>query len=201
MTRFQPVRRRNGVIASEISRNRKAQMPVVSSSSSTGLAPSRSCSVRHASHAAGTSARRKIARLLQAGEHQQGNASVILAEIHAGVQRRHLIAVAVEHHRRPRQQIRQAPLPRLAPARMIDLAGSRSSRTRTPCGFAVCHAVRGCLSTKRIRTIDLMLLKPYFHGTTRRSGAPFWFVSVLPYKPTARIVSGCIASSSRSPST
>jgi hypothetical protein len=25
-----------------------------------------------------------------------------------------------------------------------------------------------------ILTIDLMLLKPYFHGTTRRTGAPSW---------------------------
>jgi hypothetical protein len=31
----------------------------------------------------------------------------------------------------------------------------------------------GCFSVKRILTIDLMLLKPYFHGTTRRIGAPF----------------------------
>jgi hypothetical protein len=30
-----------------------------------------------------------------------------------------------------------------------------------------------------MRTIDLMLLKPYFHGTTRRSGAPFWFGSTF----------------------
>ena len=36
---------------------------------------------------------------------------------------------------------------------------------------------------KRILTIDLMPLKPYFHGTTSRSGAPFWFGSTLPYRP------------------
>jgi hypothetical protein len=40
--------------------------------------------------------------------------------------------------------------------------------------------VGGCFSTKRILTIDLMPLKPYFHGTTSRSGAPFWFGSTLP---------------------
>ena len=40
--------------------------------------------------------------------------------------------------------------------------------------------VGGCFSTSLIFTIDLMLLKPYFHGTTRRIGAPFWFGSVLP---------------------
>jgi hypothetical protein len=28
-------------------------------------------------------------------------------------------------------------------------------------------------STKRILTTDLMLLNPYFHGTTSRIGAPF----------------------------
>ena len=33
--------------------------------------------------------------------------------------------------------------------------------------------VRGWSSMKRIRTMDLMLLKPYFQGTMRRSGAPF----------------------------
>ena len=61
--------------------------------------------------------------------------------------------------------------------------------------------VGGWRSVKRISTIDLMLLKPYFQGTTSRSGAPFWFGSGCPYRPTARIVSGCMASSMRSPST
>ena len=37
------------------------------------------------------------------------------------------------------------------------------------------EAVGGISGRKVIRTIDLMLLKPYFHGTTRRNGAPFWF--------------------------
>ena len=62
------------------------------------------------------------------------------------------------------------------------------------------HAVGGRFSTKSIATIDLMLLKPYFHGTTNRSGAPFCCGSGLPYRPVARIVSGCMASSMRSPS-
>ena len=35
------------------------------------------------------------------------------------------------------------------------------------------HDAGGCFSTKRTLTMDLMLLKPYFHGTTRRIGAPF----------------------------
>jgi len=40
--------------------------------------------------------------------------------------------------------------------------------------------VDGMRSVKRIRTMDLTLLKPYFQGTTSRSGAPFWFGSHLP---------------------
>jgi hypothetical protein len=51
-------------------------------------------------------------------------------------------------------------------------------------GAAASQRVLGCFSTKRMRTIDLADLKPCFQGTTGRIGA-----------------GGCIASSSRSPST
>ena len=44
-------------------------------------------------------------------------------------------------------------------------------------------------------------MKPYFHGTTSRTGAPFWFGSTSPYMPNASSVSGCMASSMRRPST
>ena len=37
------------------------------------------------------------------------------------------------------------------------------------------QAVCGCLSTKRIFTIDLMPLNPYFQGIHQPHGAPFWF--------------------------
>ena len=40
--------------------------------------------------------------------------------------------------------------------------------------------VGGSSATKEMRTIDLIDLKPYFHGTTSRIGAPFWFGSVSP---------------------
>ena len=40
--------------------------------------------------------------------------------------------------------------------------------------------VNGMRSTKVIATIDLMPLKPYFHGTTSRSGAPSCCGSGLP---------------------
>ena len=42
------------------------------------------------------------------------------------------------------------------------------------------QAVFGMDSTKVIATIDLIPLKPYFHGTTSRSGAPFCCGSGLP---------------------
>jgi hypothetical protein len=61
--------------------------------------------------------------------------------------------------------------------------------------------VRGARSVNLMLTMALMPLNPYFQGTISRSGAPFWFGSTLPYNPTAMSVSGCMASSMRSPST
>ena len=54
---------------------------------------------------------------------------------------------------------------------------------------------------KRILTIDLADLKPYFQGKTMRTGAPFWFGNTSPYIPKLNSASGCIASSMRKPST
>ncbi len=34
-----------------------------------------------------------------------------------------------------------------------------------------------------VLTMDFALLKPYFHGTTTRIGAPFWFGKDSPYIP------------------
>src|SRR5579885_214229 len=45
--------------------------------------------------------------------------SIIFVEIHAGVQRSHLIGVAVEHQRRALEQIADAALLLLGPARMV----------------------------------------------------------------------------------
>ena len=56
---------------------------------------------------------------------------VIFLEIHPVVQAGHLVAVAVEHQGGPLAEFAQPPLARLAPARMVHLADSRWSRTRT----------------------------------------------------------------------
>ena len=68
-------------------------------------------------------------------------------------------------------------------------------------GLDFIHAVDGWPGQKRMATIDLIDLKPYFHGTTSRIGAPFWLGMARPYTPTASRVSGCMASSMRRPST
>ena len=83
---------------------------------------------------------------------------------------------------------------------MIDVRDSRSRRSRTRSARRRSTSSSAACSTSAILTIDLMLLKPYFHGTTSRSGAPFWLGRSRPYMPVARIASGCIASSMRSPS-
>src|SRR3546814_17943850 len=67
-------------------------------------------------------------------------------------------------------------------------------------GCRSCQAVSGIFSTNLISTIDLMPLKPYFHGTTRRSGAPFCCVRGLPYRPVASRASAFIPPSTPRPS-
>src|SRR5262245_16840408 len=49
--------------------------------------------------------------------------------------------------------------------------------------------------------MDLMLLNPYFQGTTKRIGAPLWGGRGLPYNPVAKMARSFIASSRRNPST
>src|SRR5207237_9489924 len=60
--------------------------------------------------------------------------------------------------------------------------------------------VVGRLSVKLKRTIDLIDLNPYFHGTARRSGEPICFSAGLPYMPVTRKASSLFASSIVRPS-
>ena len=102
--------------------------------------------------------------------------SVELPEIHSAIKRRHVIAVAVERQRLAAEEFAEAAFAALRPARVSLRVPSRS-RTQSLLLFQV---LTGSLSVNDTRTIDLMLLKPYFHGTTRRIGAPFWFGSTSP---------------------
>jgi len=102
-----------------------------------------------------------------------------LAQVHAGVEAGHLLGVAVERQRRAASDLADPSLRRLAPARMVD----RRVHVRVEAVLAGAprfHVVGGWASTRLMCTIDLMPLNPYFHGTTRRSGAPFWFGSAFP---------------------
>src|SRR5208283_5190621 len=47
-------------------------------------------------------------------------------------------------------------------------------------GALTFHVVGGWSDKRVILTIDLIPLKPYFQGTTSRSGAPFWAGSSRP---------------------
>src|SRR5215216_2900250 len=67
-------------------------------------------------------------------------------------------------------------------------------------GRSVFQNVAGCWEVSSIRTMDLALLKPYFHGTTIRTGAPCCFSSGWPYIPVARNASSLVASASVRPS-
>src|SRR6478609_11853327 len=98
-------------------------------------------------------------------------------------------------------------------------------RSLLPSGFSVAWLQRGCgtlgftlaqkpysldcsfsqnetgrLSVNSIETIDFTFLKPYFHGDTTRSGAPFCLGIGLPYRPVAMKARSCIASSIARPS-
>src|SRR6187402_1024846 len=97
-------------------------MPVVSVSASIGLAPSAwvfprmSVTVSVTTLAAGDSAIRKTRTLTN----RRMTRSIVLLEIETRVHRGHLIAVAVEHQRRPARELADPPLAALRPARVID---------------------------------------------------------------------------------
>ena len=100
------------------------------------------------------------------------SASVELPKIHSGVEAGHLIAVPVEHQGRPVLEKARQPFPPGPGSSADDRRwDSRWRRTRTRAASAYAHVVCGILSVNRMRTIDLPLLKPYFHGISPREAA------------------------------
>ena len=99
------------------------------------------------------------------------------AQIHASIETRNLVGIAVERQRRVALG-EEAAFPDLAlgflgPARMIDFR----IHVRVEAVFVGVLPVPTSwwhFRNHLIRTIDLMPLKPYFQGTTKRKGAPFW---------------------------
>src|SRR5690606_1672573 len=117
-----PVSRRNGVALSDASRKTNAVKPVECSSSSAGLAPSVPVTRRATRKIAGamppnTSRGRRKRSMTEPSVTR----SIVPAQVHPAVQRRDLICVAIEHQGGSLEEIANAPLARLAPARMIDL--------------------------------------------------------------------------------
>ena len=205
----QPVHWRSGVMVSVRHRKRSVQSPSERISASAGLGPSVLRTTPLTSHVSGSSASTNSTGLAA------GCCSRLRAEVTWPARLRrtssesmpayidaHLGFVAVEHQRRAllREQVAlaDAALGGLAPARVVDLrvdVGVEAvllGRARSTSWWPAAARRSGSC------TMDFALLKPYFHGTTSRTGAPFWLGSAWPYRPKASIDSGCIASSMRS---
>src|SRR5262245_55255598 len=117
---FQPLIRRSGVIASVMQRNRRVQTPVSFVSALSGLALRWPVTAAHTSHAAGPSDARNARGLKTKRTVRSDIGSVVSPEVHAGVEARDLVGVAVEHERLAREELADSPLLRLTPARVID---------------------------------------------------------------------------------
>src|SRR5688500_16537432 len=97
MTTFQPVSRRNAMIASVAHRNRSVHTPVSFVTSLSGFALRVPVRNAQTSHAAGTSPAAKIRGFAtNRTRFVADTASVVLLQIHPGIKARHLIAIAVE---------------------------------------------------------------------------------------------------------
>src|SRR5688500_5378163 len=117
-----PVSSRNGVKVRLASRNRSAQSPSVSVMKSMGFAVRSSVQNQYSRHASGSRHATHTTLLMAMRPDLPTRALprlVGLLEVHPGVERGHLIAVAVEGQRGATAELADAALGRLAPARMI----------------------------------------------------------------------------------
>src|SRR5205807_715516 len=97
----------------------------------------------------------------------------VLLQVHPGIEMGHLVSIAIKQQGLALREFPKAAFTRLAPA-WVWHVWIHVRIEAVLAGAAAIQVVTGCSSTKRILTMDLTLLKPYFHGTTSRSGAPFW---------------------------
>src|SRR5579862_5681984 len=88
----------------------------------------------------------------------------------------HVFAVAIEQLGRHPLVAAEHALGRLAPARVRHL-GIHVGQKPYSLAWMASQKVLGRSSVKLTLTIDLIDLKPYFHGRCRRSGAPIEFTS------------------------
>ena len=180
----------SGVRTSDSSEEDERPVAERLSIASIGLAPSRPRSgvqgeraasgTRHAAHDQPRPRGARRARTSHVGELPPQK---FLRRSMPGVELRHLLGVAVERQRLAPQELADAPLAWPGSSAGGRPPGSRWRRSRTRSAATPVPGGRRLLSAKRILTIDLMPLKPYFHGTTSRSGAPFWLGSARAVEP------------------
>src|ERR1700693_2387389 len=116
---------RNGVTARAMATNRSVQSPVACSRNCVGFEPSPPVSDSRISMPKGTRQIRNTStfvHLLVRMEFMVDVRSVIFLQVHAVVETRHLVAIAIEHlRRRILEKSRQSDFLGLAPARMVHL--------------------------------------------------------------------------------
>src|SRR4051812_9812656 len=130
ISQFQPSSRRSGVMASVATMNRIVQSPVscvISLSGSAVSCPFKPAQIIQASGVSATTntiglrMNRTRLSLVIRSQKRGGRrcSSVVLLEVHAGVERRHLVAVPVEQQRGALKELADPPLPGLRPSWMI----------------------------------------------------------------------------------
>src|SRR2546426_4989659 len=111
---------RRGVIASEATRIRSVQSPSVVVTKLIGFAVRSSRAIQVRSVARGARHTPQSAALSAMRARRDTDALVVLPEIHAGVEVRDLVGVAVERERGTAPELADPPLGGLAPARVVD---------------------------------------------------------------------------------
>src|SRR3989338_7626673 len=123
MSRFHPVSRRSGVSASVMQMKRSVQTPVSSVRSLSGFALRLPVSAAQTSHPNGPSDARNTTGLsptrIVRSESLTRQVLVVPLQVHPAVEAGHLIAVAVEQQGLAHEEVADAALLSLAPARMV----------------------------------------------------------------------------------
>src|SRR5271169_6824581 len=116
---------RNGVMDSVMATNRSVQSPVACSRNCVGFEPSPPVNASQISTPRGTRQKRNtntFVHLPVRMEFMVVARLVIFLQVHAVVETRHLVAIAIEHlGGRVLEKSRQADFPRLRPTRMVHL--------------------------------------------------------------------------------
>src|SRR5439155_663370 len=111
---------RSGVIASEARRIRRVQSPSVVVTKLIGFAVRSSRADQYTSVARGARHTPQTTALSAIRARRDTDVLVVLPEVHASVEPRDLVGIAVERERGTAPELADPPLGRLAPAGMVD---------------------------------------------------------------------------------